>query len=332
MATTYTEVQVLDANNNFTYIDSIILKVDAYNNVIQAYLASDPTKNILIPTSAGTDTGYQSQDFNGTNLGDLYNNPGTVWTQYDNIYDTSSSSSTFRNTGGILLSTLGSTIDALMIQNASNIVTDGSVTFNIGDSIQYNISQYIYNANVEQSPWSFSLPYILNYIDNVSCFCEDTQILCADGTTESIQNLTPGTLVKTLRSGPKRVVTVGRRVVNEFNKSNRVQDRVYTYKDSGLQITGKHCVLVDELTELQEDIVSKIFGFVKMIEGKYALPVWLDNKAQFVSSENEVSLYHIVLESEEEHEAYGVCANGVWAESCSAYDFEKYSGMVPINI
>lgn len=69
-----------------------------------------------------------------------------------------------------------------------------------------------------------------------------------------------------------------------------------------------------------------------MIEGKYALPVWLDNKAQFVLSDDEVSLYHIVLESEEEREAYGVCANGVWVESCSAFDFHKYSGMTPINI
>lgn len=64
-----------------------------------------------------------------------------------------------------------------------------------------------------------------------------------------------------------------------------------------------------------------------MIEGNYALPVWLDNKAQFVSVDDEVSLYHIVLESEEEREAYGV-----WVESCSAFDFHKYSGMTPINL
>lgn len=329
MESTYTEVQII-SNNNYNYIESVILKVDANNNVIEAYLSSDVNTNILIPTSDGVDTGYQSQDWNGTILGELYNNPGNMWTTYTNKYFTSSEG--YVIDGGILLSSLGSTIDALMIQNASEQSGPYSTAhYSIGDSIQYNISQYYYSIP-SKSGMVFGMPYFFNYIDNVSCFCEDTQILCADGSSQSIQNLTPGTFVQTLNSGSKQIVTVGRRVVNEFNKSGRVQDRVYTYKDSGLQITGKHCVLVDELTELQEDRVNKIFGFVKMIEGKYALPVWLDNQAQFVLSKNEVSLYHIVLESEEEREAYGVCANGVWVESCSAFDFEKYSGMVAINI
>lgn len=327
MESTYTEVQILDANNNDNYIESVILKVDANNNVIEAYLASQPTINVLIPTSDGTNAGFSSQDDDGNILGDVYSNS---WTYYDNVYV--AGSSVYRWDGGILLSSLGSTIDALMIQNA--IQQSGPYSnahYSIGDSIQYNIFQIMFSIP-SKSGMAYQIPYNFKYIDNVSCFCEDTQILCADGSSQSIQNLTPGTLVQTLNSGPKQIVTVGRRVVNEFNKSGRVQDRVYTYKDSGLQITGKHCVLVDELTELQEDRVTKIFGFVKMIEGKYALPVWLDNQAQFVLSKNEVSLYHIVLESEEEREAYGVCANGVWVESCSEFDFEKYSGMVAINM
>lgn len=325
MSTTYTELHIYYFDNvtrTNIIVETVLLHIDMNHMVIAAYLMSEPTKDVLVPLTAGTfireynDSGYVKK---------VYNSGLTL---YSNMYIPQR----IYSSDGILLSSLGHIIDNAMIKSLQNNTQYPIGTFKTGDILQYNIGAKRYYDITSGVTRYFTLQYNYSFIDNVSCFCEDTQILCADGTTESIQNLTPGTLVQTLRSGPKQVVTVGRRVVNEFNKSNRVQDRVYTYKDSGLQITGKHCVLVDGLTELQEDRVSKIFGFVKMIEGKYALPVWLDNKAQFVLSENEVSLYHIVLENEEEREAYGVCANGVWAESCSAYDFEKYSGMVPINI
>lgn len=338
MTTSYTEVQLLDAVNNNEYIDSIIMKVDTNGNILEAYLASDSTNtNILIPTSAGTYTGFKSNDNDGNPI-DLYDNPGISWTSYDNVYKPG----WFNYDGGVLVSTLGPSIDARMIQLLRD--TAGPYTnehVDVGDELQYNLGLYYFSdqtssarifENTGNMGMTTSLPINYNFIDNISCFCKDTQILCADGTTTSIQYLTPGTLVQTLTQGPKRIITIGERTIPYFNRVDKVEDRIYTYGDSELMITGKHCVLVDTLTELQIKQITYLFKSVKMIEGKYMLPVWLDMNAKKIINKTHVSLYHIVLESEDENKAFGVCANGIWVESCSEYDFKTYSGMTPINV
>jgi len=158
----------------------------------------------------------------------------------------------------------------------------------------------------------------MNYI---SGFCKNTQILCVDGNIASIQQLIPGTLVQTLTQGTKRIVTIGERSIPDFNRVDKVEDRIYTYGDSGLFITGKHCVLVDTLTELQVKQVTYLFKSVKMIEEKYAGPVWLDINAKKVVNKTHLSAYFIVLECEDEKETFGICANGIWVESCSEYQY-----------
>jgi len=328
MSTTYSyaEIKVLEYDTN-AHVESVIIKVGSDNIVTEAYLASDMTKNVLVPLSEGTFQGNY-QDYNGISS-DVYKINNIT---YSNMY-VIGSGTVYGYTGGILLSSLGSTVYTKSINKA--MLENGpfaTVHYAVGDAIYYNIGEgSFYDMTVGTNSYGFRIDFNFVVIDNVSCFCKGTQILCADGTTQSIELLTPGTLVETLTQGPKKITIVGERTIEGFNNRSNVKDRIYGYPDSSLQITGKHCVLVDELTELQEQRVERLFGFVKTIEGKFALPVWLDTNAQIVSCENDVSLYHIVLESEEEREAYGVCADGKWVESCSAFDFQNYSGMTSIN-
>jgi hypothetical protein len=329
MTTTYAEIKVLEHNTN-AHIESVIIKVGSDNIVTEAYLASDMNTNVLVPLSDGifvsNFTGYDGTSIDVYSIGGMY---------YDNRYVPGSGSiySSMMGLGGILLKSLGSSVYNNSINKA--MLSNGpfnTAVYAVGDVLYYNIGDSRFSDITADPNGAFGLDYNFSVIDNVSCFCKGTQILCADGTTQPIETITPGTLVETLTQGPKRVVIVGERTVDGFNKRSNIKDRIYTYPDSSLHITGKHCVLVDKLSELQEQRVGNLFGFVKTIEGKYALPVWLDTKAQVVSCQDEVSLYHIVLECEEERESYGVCADGVWVESCSAFDFQNYSGMIPINI
>jgi hypothetical protein len=156
---------------------------------------------------------------------------------------------------------------------------------------------------------------------NIPCFCKDIHILCLDGTTVPIQFLTTGTLIQTLTQGPKRVINVGERTIPDFNRTDKLVDRIYKYGCSDLLITGEHCILVDNLTELQVKQVTYLVKYVKMVEGKYVLPVWLDINAKKVINKTHLSVYFIVLECEDEKETFGICANGIWVESCSEYQY-----------
>ena len=119
-------------------------------------------------------------------------------------------------------------------------------------------------------------------------------------------------MVQTFTSGYKRVVSLGQRVANANSF------KMYGYYDCGLEITGKHSLLVDELTEEQLEQIPFITGKVKQTEGKWLLPSCLDDNSVKLSLYGDVNLYHLVLEHEDDDSNYGILANGKkWVESCS---------------
>jgi hypothetical protein len=92
----------------------------------------------------------------------------------------------------------------------------------------------------------------------------------------------------------------------------------------GLKITGKHSVLVDELTEEQKEQIPSIIGELQQTEGKWLLPACLDPEATELSLYGVVEVYHLVLENDDDDANYGILSHGKWVETCSKNNFDKY--------
>jgi hypothetical protein len=80
-----------------------------------------------------------------------------------------------------------------------------------------------------------------------------------------------------------------------------------------LLITGSHSILVDELSEEERKNMMKVFGKLKMIDGKYLLLSSLSNKLEKIKSKDTYEYYNIKLEGNPC--GYGIYANGALCES-----------------
>ncbi len=74
-----------------------------------------------------------------------------------------------------------------------------------------------------------------------------------------------------------------------------------------------------EKTAKREEI-EKMLGQIFVTDKKYRLPVCLDSRALKIQNHDEINLYHIVLENDNEQNNYGIYANGLLVESISLYD------------
>lgn len=160
----------------------------------------------------------------------------------------------------------------------------------------------------------------------VSCFGEYTQISTDTG-YKRIQDLVPGTLIETLLDGYKPLKCLGKREMVFMPCETYIDRRMYVWPDSGLHITGKHCLLVDELTEKQKRGVIEMYGKIQELDGMFLLPIGLHHRAIPVNIYGKHNIYHIVLEDESPDKQYGIIANGTLVESCSYNDFVTYSYM-----
>jgi hypothetical protein len=312
-----------------------VMATDSNNNITYVYDITDPDmKNLLYPTSSGIDTSFTTPGYPDKKPYDVYQS--IHGTTYDNIYV--SGADNFDG-AGLMLTNLGSVFlnhisqnyhpQDILIVNISGVMNNST---GLPDNSEYtavidNISQ-----NLPQEPFidgiiSFQ-PY---YPPNLSCLAKNTEILLSDETTIPIQSITPGTLVQTLSQTPKRVSIVGKKTVHFHNENENKEDYLYYYKYNKLCITGKHSLLVKDISNEDKYEIEKMFGCVKKIDGRYALPVYLDPNASLVNNLETCELYHIVLENDDISGSYGICANGRWVESCSENDFYTYSGMMMIN-
>jgi len=158
------------------------------------------------------------------------------------------------------------------------------------------------------------------------CFKEGSLILTIDGYVP-IQNLRTGDLVKTLTKGYLPINIIGKKTIN--NKlSNLPIDRLFVCTNENypeifedLYITGLHSILVDDITKKQHEIITELHNLdrndIFKTEGKYRLPVFLDEKAHQYGIEEEVTIYHLALDNEDEDNNYGIYANGLLVETTS---------------
>jgi hypothetical protein len=306
--------------NNATYTFNGVMVVDRATDIItEVYQESDNSMtNILYTTSEGNEEIFTKYNPYSNAPYKVYSTRNTDYMSwYDNALITQKL--TFDEMG-IIMKSLGPEIDSLVLSSLGDPTV---IIYTITGDSETN---QIYITGVDQTINTiagFNGTISITPL-NVSCFAGNTLIMTSEGPVV-ITNLAVGSLVPTLSSGNKAVVSVGKRVVKGYSF------QMYGYGECGLEITGKHSILVDELTEEQREQIPSIIGSLKQAEGKWLLPACLDDNTYKISLYGDIPLYHVVLENQDDSANYGILANGMWVESCSKNDFINFSQMDEIN-
>ena len=167
--------------------------------------------------------------------------------------------------------------------------------------------------------------YTIYIVDKYVCFKKDTQILTFQG-YKRIQDLKPGDLVKTLKHEYVPIYKIGfSEIDHPCNLEERTKDQLYKCSPNkypevfeDLVLTGCHSILVDTIeSEEQMEKMIEINGRVCETDGKYRLPVCLDEKATVYDVPGNHTIYHLALENDDYYMNYGIYANGLLVESTS---------------
>lgn len=195
-----------------------------------------------------------------------------------------------------------------------------SVTY---DPIVNNLAAVSYDTTTNQGTYAVLL-----------CFKEGSKILTDKGYVE-IQNLRKGDSVQTLKDGFKKIVFLGKRIIEQNSLEERIKDQLYKYSSKEypelfeeLVLTGGHSILVDSLTdEERENMRITMFDLFKgedfEIDDKKCLLSYLNNKAEVYEKKGKHTIYHFALEGDY-YKNYGVYANGLLVEACSQHIFLEY--------
>ena len=183
----------------------------------------------------------------------------------------------------------------------------------------------------------FMYTNIVNVIVNgssVSCYNEGTKILCLNKKFNdeyvAIENLKKGDFVKTYLHGYKKIALIGKNTM--INNPNIFYECMYKLKKSNrkeliddLLITGYHSILVDDLGDYAEKN-NKLFSKIPKIDDKFLLLSSISNEFEKIENTNLYTYYHLVLESENDDDNFGIWANGILSEATSKNNFieKKY--------
>jgi hypothetical protein len=211
-----------------------------------------------------------------------------------------------------------------------SIPTIGNLCFSdIG--LPSTVYYYYGTSNAYLLDGLFTYYVILN--SPIPCFKEGSKILTNKGYV-LIENLRNGDLVKTLRDDFKPIVMIGKSKINHYHSSNRSKNILYSCSKNKypeifepLIITGCRSILVDNLTREQNEKVIEVNGDIFGTEGKYRLPVCVDERASIYDIQGIYTIYHLALENEDYYMNYGIYANGLLVESCSKRYLNELSNM-----
>lgn len=173
----------------------------------------------------------------------------------------------------------------------------------------------------------------------VICFRDGSKILTFNPATgreqyTAVENVRPGTLVKTRMSGYVPVCMVGTSTVTIPNDAERTADRLYVCTKEqfpelteDLYITGHHSILVNNMTDAEREECAEEMGRVYMTEGRCRLPAHIDRRTRVYEAPGAVErIWHFALENNDEQMNYGVYANGLLVESCSIWRLRTMVG------
>ena len=173
------------------------------------------------------------------------------------------------------------------------------------------------------------------------CFLEGTKVLCeVDGveTYMPIEQIKPGTLVKTRWNGAQPVKLIGKGTLQNPGTRERSQNRLYeclpkNYPEltENLYITGCHSILTNNLTDIQRKGTEQILGRVFVTDKKYRLMAFLDERAEPWASEGTYTIWHVALDHTDERMNYGIYVNGgLLVETCSINFLKNHSNLTSV--
>ena len=173
------------------------------------------------------------------------------------------------------------------------------------------------------------------------CFLDGTTILCqVDGEEKyiPIEDMTNGTLVKTSRDGFKKVVAIGKGVLENPDNDERTENRLYKCTPAkyhelteDLYITGCHSILVNTITDKQKEDIIKHLGKIFITDKKFRLIACVDERAEPWNSSGCYTIWHFALENADDGMNYGVYANGgLLVETCAIRTLKTKSNMTLI--
>jgi hypothetical protein len=173
------------------------------------------------------------------------------------------------------------------------------------------------------------------------CFLDGTTILCQVNGEEKyipIEDMTNGTLVKTSRDGFKKVVAIGKGVLENPDNDERTENRLYKCTPAkypelteNLYITGCHSILVNTITDKQKEDTIKHLGKIFITDKKFRLIACVDERAEPWNSSGCYTIWHFALENVDDGMNYGVYANGgLLVETCAIRTLKTKSNMTLI--
>jgi hypothetical protein len=170
-----------------------------------------------------------------------------------------------------------------------------------------------------------------------ACFLEGSKLLCLVGSEETyvpIEQMRPGTLVKTRLNGFKPVDMIGHSKIYNPANTMRSANRLYTLSKSAypelvedLVLTGYHSVLTDTLTDEQRKQTIEHVNDIYVTDNKYRLLACVDDRAQPYGVEGTFPIWHLALENDNYYMNYGIWANGLLVETTSKRYMKELSGM-----
>jgi len=174
------------------------------------------------------------------------------------------------------------------------------------------------------------------------CFLDGTTILCQVNGEEKyipIEDMRNGTLVKTSRDGFKKVVAIGKGVLENPDNDERTENRLYkctpaNYPEltENLYITGCHSILVNTITDKQKEDTIKHLGKIFITDKKYRLIACVDERAEPWNSSGCYTIWHFALENDDSGMNYGVYANGgLLVETCAIRTLKTKSNLTLIE-
>lgn len=120
--------------------------------------------------------------------------------------------------------------------------------------------------------------------------------------------------------------------------NERSKNRLYKYTSENypeiteeLVITGEHSILVDKLSEKEQEGAAQFWKKVHLTDDKYRLPAFIDEKSIPYEQSGIFNIYHIALEHNDETKNYGIYANGLLVESCCLYNLKNKNSMTLVK-
>jgi hypothetical protein len=162
------------------------------------------------------------------------------------------------------------------------------------------------------------------YASSSLCYEKNTLILVLENEIEvykKICELKVGDTVKTYKHGYKKIKMIKSFNYNTYNIT-RLKRCVYRMKEHDIIVTGKHGLLVDELTQSEIKNIKKCGIILRNIDDKQVLPACASDKFEKITNIFDFELWHFVLENDDESRNYGIyITDGILSESCSEKAF-----------